>query len=379
MKKVNKAIITLKKHDPNSKDISLLEDALENLDLDQLTKKLILNSTYGVCGFKFSPFFNVNIAEAITLSGQKIINMSNDFIEDYIKTEYGEPVNKSTIIVYNDTDSIYANVESVVTKITDGDLTKKSNVKKVVKEIDATINAALNQWCIDHLSYKIFHASKTDRIKFIREKFCDVAYFFKKKRYLLHVLDDEGKSVDKFIYKGIALNRSTYPAIAKTFMRETFETSIKERWDESIFTTKMMELYNDFTTKDFNEIAIIKGLKSYVESSTEFQAPKGTSGHARAALYHNQLIEKMGLENKYKLIKEGQIKVCYIKPNNMFGIKAIAFDEEIPIEFREYFTIDYNKMFEILFINPLEDFCTCNGWAHFTAQKAMNEVDVMSL
>jgi hypothetical protein len=162
-------------------------------------------------------------------------------------------------------------------------------------------------------------------------------------------------------------------------MRSTFEDSIREGWEEDVFTNKMIELYNDFITKDYNEIAFFKGLRSYVESSDLFKAQKGTSGHARAALYHNQLVEKLGLESKYKLLKSGQIKVCYIKPNNVFGIKVIGFEENIPEEFREYFSIDYNKMFEMLFIKPLEDFCACNRWATFSTDKALNEVDIMKL
>ena len=134
MKEVSKAIVTLKKELPDSTDIKILESEYENMDLDQLTKKIILNSTYGILGFKYSPFFNINIAEAITLSGQKTINLSNDFIEDYIREKYGEPITRSQIGAYTDTDSIYANVESITRKLTDGNLKSHTNVKKIVKE-----------------------------------------------------------------------------------------------------------------------------------------------------------------------------------------------------------------------------------------------------
>ncbi len=59
----------------------------------------------------------------------------------------------------------------------------------------------------------------------------------------------------------------------------------------------------------WKDISLFKGLNSYVDSPNFLKADKGTSGHARAALYHNQLIDKLQLKSKYDYLKSGQIRV----------------------------------------------------------------------
>ena len=55
-------------------------------------------------------------------------------------------------------------------------------------------------------------------------------------------------------------------------------------------------------------------------------------------------------------------RTCIIRKPNDWNIGVIGFKDEIPVEFKEYFIVDYRKMFEKLFLHPLEDFCECNGW-----------------
>lgn len=106
-RKIKKEINNLKNEDiKDIEKIKLLEEKLDNIDLEQITRKIILNTTYGVCGSRHSIFYNINNGEAVTLSGQKIIKASGDFIDNFIKTKYNIKNNRETYIVYNDTDSV---------------------------------------------------------------------------------------------------------------------------------------------------------------------------------------------------------------------------------------------------------------------------------
>jgi len=106
VKKISQQITELKEQNGDKKRIEELTIEKETCDMLQGCFKIILNSTYGVCASKFSPFFNPHMAEAITLTGQKVITSASDFLEKYIKDNYSvSNVSNDNIIIYNDTDS----------------------------------------------------------------------------------------------------------------------------------------------------------------------------------------------------------------------------------------------------------------------------------
>jgi hypothetical protein len=105
----------------------------------------------------------------------------------------------------------------------------------------------------------------------------------------------------------------------------------------------------------------VNGIKEYADSNGIFR--KGTPIHVRGALIYNHLITSKGLEKKYQLIQEGdKIKFLYLREPNPLGTHVITFAGEVPPEFkiREY--IDYDKMFEKSFLEPLNSLLSCIGW-----------------
>ena len=53
---------------------------------------------------------------------------------------------------------------------------------------------------------------------------CDVGVFLQKKRYVIHVLDDEDIPTNKFKYTGVEVVRSTMPAPIKPYVKKIIET-----------------------------------------------------------------------------------------------------------------------------------------------------------
>ena len=66
---------------------------------------------------------------------------------------------------------------------------------------------------------------------------------------------------------------------------------------------------------------------------------------------------------KYPIINEGdKIKFVYLKEPNTLGENIIAFASKVPPEFDLHRYIDYEKMFEKAFIEPLNTVAESIGW-----------------
>lgn len=65
-------------------------ETAEYYDSQQLIRKILINSVYGVLGNPFFNFFNVNNAIAVTLSGQDLIKYLSNTLNKYMKEKWHE-------------------------------------------------------------------------------------------------------------------------------------------------------------------------------------------------------------------------------------------------------------------------------------------------
>lgn len=107
------------------------EDNINRYFNQEQAIKRILNSIYGAFGNEYFYFFNINIAESITLQGQnailyteKMVNLYfTDFwlkdkeLHDKMGIQVKGPVTKP-VVIYIDTDSCYLSFEEALTKST---------------------------------------------------------------------------------------------------------------------------------------------------------------------------------------------------------------------------------------------------------------------
>ena len=127
---MNKHKFKLTKIDPYNCSIRELDAEIKKLNslkeeyfnLEQ-SIKIFINSCYGAVGSPWFECYNVALAEAVTLQGHDMIKFSNDLLDDYflnkwhLDTKLHEAlgltfVNKvqaKTIVIYNDTDSVFFN------------------------------------------------------------------------------------------------------------------------------------------------------------------------------------------------------------------------------------------------------------------------------
>jgi DNA polymerase elongation subunit (family B) len=104
----------------------------------------------------------------------------------------------------------------------------------------------------------------------------------------------------------------------------------------------------------------VNGLKQYAGSPIY---TKGTPIHVRGALLFNHHCKRMGIEKKYQPIRDGdKIKFVYVRTPNPFQEDVIAFPQVLPKEFKLESYIDYDKMFEKVFLDALQIVIEPLGW-----------------
>lgn len=343
----------LKKSGKRDKESSLKMTYYDTL---QYTLKILLNSIYGTFANKHSSLMDIDNAMSITMTGQSVARAGGFILDEFVKTKYG--INK-TITKYGDTDSVYISIESILNDLQlplaeNGKVTPQ--VHNIVDELDRCVNTEILNWARKELF------SLDPRYVFKREIISDVGIFLQKKRYILHVLDEEGVSVDKFKYTGIELVRSTTPKKVKEFIENIIKTSLLTQ-DVKKANDVYRTSYDNFCKLDPNDIAArtsINNLERYSEGSSLYKYKKGTPSHVKGAIAYNILIKEHKIDDKFEAIQSAQkVKKLYCAKNK-YGLDAISYVSTLPKEFG--ITVDWDKMFAKLVTQPTERLYEAIGW-----------------
>lgn len=365
-KQLAKAKRELLKLSKGTSEYNNLKLKIDNLNITQHTIKILINTIYGYFGNKHSPLGDDELAESITLTGQAAIKESNRLLIEYIKTNANltdEEINNDTPIIYNDTDSSYISIKHLVNsqniklQDTKGKITKE--YYDAVQNIEDYLNTGIQEWGAKSLN------SLDCRLNFKREKIADVGLFLQKKRYVLHVLDDEGIPCDKFKYTGVEVVRTTMPAAIKVHVKNVVETMLMTR--SRAETDKIFhDVYDMFKTLTVQEIAAVRGISEYDKYAmrcTDFQTCKGMPSHVKAAYFYNLLIDKLNIQRKYEKIGSGdKVRHFYVRQPNKFGLKMIGYKYDYPQEFVSLFEPDYELTFEKEVYAVIERFYEAVSW-----------------
>jgi len=378
-KKAKRLLSTLDKKDPAYQKTRY---EVNFLNIRQHTIKIFINTVYGALGNKVFPLGDDDLARSITLTGQAVIKQGNKIIADFIKNRTGmtqEEIDRFDPIIYNDTDSVYISLEQLCVRNNIKLLDEKGHITQgfhgIVKEIETHLNQEIKSWCETALN------SQDSRIEFKREAICDVGVFLQKKRYVLHVLDEEGIATNKFKYTGVEIARTTMPAPIKPLAKKVVETMLLTQ-DLQKTNEILAETYETFKGLSVGEISFVTGLKGYEKYSSRcegFRTVKSMPLHVKAAYMHNTLLKVFNIDKKYEKIGSGdKIRYFYVKQPNKFGINAIAYKYYYPVEFEKAFEPDHELMFDKIMYSAIERFYEAVNW---TPQKPGEAVqcDLFSL
>ncbi|NBO99112.1 MAG: hypothetical protein EBU90_03160 [Proteobacteria bacterium] len=363
-KKAKKLLTTLEKTDPTYQKI---KDEISVLNIKQHTIKIFINTVYGALGNKVFPLGDDDLARSITLTGQAVIKQGNKILSKFIQEKTGltdDEIEKNTPIIYNDTDSVYITLQQVCERQNINLLDEKGKITAefhaLVHEIEAYLNTEIKLWCEKSLN------SLDSRIVFKREAICDVGMFLQKKRYVLHVLDEEGIPTDKFKYTGVEIARTTMPAPLKPLAKKIVQTMLTTR-DQQKTSEIVLQTYDLFKTLPVSDISFVTGLKGYEKYAVKcdgFKTVKSMPLHVKAAYMHNTLLNLLKIDKKYEKISSGdKIRYFYVKQPNRYGISAIAYKYYYPEEFAQIFEPDHDMMFDKIMFSAIERFYDSVDWA----------------
>jgi DNA polymerase elongation subunit (family B) len=346
----------------DSEQRHLIEKTIAKLDTEQTAVKILLNSLYGALGNRFFRYFNINVAEAVTLSGQTAIRLAEATVNRYVckilnETEVQDQIQDRVLAV--DTDSVYVCLKDVIEKFEPKDPVAFLN-EFYVNGIGLELENAFERLAKTTYAYE-------NRMEMKREAIADRGVWTAKKRYILNVLDNEGVryAEPKLKMMGIEAIKSSTPAICRTEMKRMFK--IIMTGDKKKTQNAIAEFRSRFNTLPPREIAFPRGVsdvEGYASKSTIYQ--KSTPINSRGALLYNHLIEIKGLQAKYKPIQSGdKIRFIYLKTPNVIQENVISFPAalDLPEEFGLHKAIDHDLQFRKTFLEPLEIILKSIGWS----------------
>ena len=333
-------------------------------DRRQYLQKIILNSLYGVLGLPVFRFYDLDNAEATTLTGQSLIKFSKKITNHFYNKELGDTKDH---VIYIDTDSIFASAVPLIQKRFPNQELSDTMMTQRIMEVTSEVQDYLNK-SYDYFSKKFLNVDKhVFDIK--QEVIAKTGLFIVKKRYGLKIINDAGRKVNKIHVKGLDTVRSNFAVAMKKLLSSVLEDILtdvpKEKIDDriSLFKRNMHMLHYDVIANPIG----VKGIQKYTEKTDEtFQLfKKGAPVHVKSAINYNSLLQHWYEGRKYEKISNGtKIKWVYLKDNE-FGFDTIAYKGyEDPPQILELIKnkIDHNKMFEQSMSKKLDMFYESMGW-----------------
>jgi hypothetical protein len=215
-------------------------------------------------------------------------------------------------------------------------------------------------------------------VKCAREVVSDRGIFVEKKRYMLHLVDLDGKQVDKCKVMGLDTKKTTLPTAVSKKLDGFLERFLKgETWED---VSKSIVTYKDElkNSKLILDIGLPKGVKNVEDYTIRLQTeldfntdendeyaakPKQQGkkltlpGHVAASILYNQMLTLYNDKVSMPIMSGMKIKVFNLKVKyGRFTSIALPTDAEfVPDWFLENFIVDKNLHIEKLVDNPLQN------------------------
>ena len=374
------------KIDPNTssledikKEINRLNNLKEEYNGIQNSIKEFINSIYGACASPYFDGFNLFVAEAVTLQGQNIIKYGNKTIDDYflnywhldkelhkaLGLTYVNKINEKTLIVYNDTDSLFINFGTVI---------KSCDVKGSPLDFILKIKKLRLDNYIKHKFDEYAKSFNTENLQSLElEKISYSALMVAKKKYILDLAwKDPGvrfKPQEQIKPTGIELIQGSTPKFVRTILKELLNLVFKKgkeiEYVEIIH--KLRELKRQFVLQNPNDIAITKSIGDYekyiLEDRKNFKIESKCPINVRAAGVYNYMLLNSKYRSKYNLLKTSdKVKYYYSKgEHDIFGFIPGIYPYEFALD------VNYDLQFEKTVIEPFNRYIESLGFQHIPA------------
>lgn len=343
------------------------EEKYEFYKKRQLVQKILLNSLYGVLGLPAFRFYDIDNAEAVTLTGQTVIKKT----QDAINSKYNKELKTDSIdyVQYVDTDSVFVSCLPLVkNRFPNIDTNDVDLMTGKIYEIATEVQDYVNQF-YDVMSKKLFNTEK-HRLEIKQEMIGRTGFWQKKKRYALWIISDNGVPMDKLEVKGLDIVRSSFPKSFQKIMRNVLIDILKGKEKNEIddYILNFKKELDDIIYAEVAKNSSIKEIKKYedvVKDDVLGKFAKGTPAHIKAAINYNKLLKLFKCPPKFPPMKNGdKVKIVYLK-NNQYGLEELAFrGDSDPKEILDFIKehIDANELFMSELDSKLKNFYEAMKW-----------------
>lgn len=343
--------------------------------------KVMLNSIYGAFGNKWFHFFNIDIAESITLQGQNAILYSEKILNKYFQdffvkdTEIHNKLNirvqkqiHKPAVIYIDTDSNYVQFQEMYESIEW--LGEKMDI---VTFILAIYDLRIKDYVVKALDK---YAENTNTDSFLVFEMESIAYsgiWMAKKKYLQNLAwddklgrDERHKMLKKIKTVGYDTIQSSTPTFARKKLSEALQILFEKKPTPETLTTIvsfLKKVKKEFKMANADDISFNKrtnNIEKYIiDDHTQFQYGLKCPPNVKAAGFYNYLMNNNSkYKSKYRMINNGEkLKLyhCTHSVCEMFGYLP----GDHPYEFAPQ--MDYETQFEKCIIDPLNRVLDCVG------------------
>jgi DNA polymerase elongation subunit (family B) len=357
-KSIKKHMLEMEKKYQETHDESLVPK-IAAANGKQLAYKIMANALYGAAGNAGFRYYDLRIAEAITLTGQACDKMVekhvNVFMNKVLKTEGKD------YVLYMDTDSCYLDCSGVVDSVCP-DKTDEEKMKFLIKFSEEVQNRPIkgaDDIMFDRCNCFQMHMNMKHEGIFSR------GFWTSKKRYALKMMYSEGVTYDppKIKVMGLDIVKSSTPQVVRKMLKETLPVMFDS--DEvtlRAYVTKCREKYFTLTPED---IAFPRGVNNLIKYTDKQSGNyiKGTPMHVRSAILYNRHTKP--IREQYQEIGHGdKIKFIALMVPNPIREDVIGFlsSGKFPRELNLEKYVDKDMMWEKSFLVPLRGITDAIGW-----------------
>ena len=338
----------------------------------QHVQKILLNSLYGVLGLTVFRFYDIDNAEATTLTGQELIKFTEKVTNNYYNKQLND---EKDYCIYTDTDSVfYSALPLVKNRFPDVNIDDDKFMTKQILDIASEVQTYINR-SYDYFSKKFLNIKGEHRFDIKQEVISKSAFWVTKKRYGQWIINDGGLEVEKLDVKGLDIVRSSFPPSFRDFMTKVLKGILakipKDKIDEFILNFK-----NNLHDEELDKIALptgVKGIKKYTKKKTTggfsgksmfTEMEKGTPVYVKASVVYNDLLKHFKANNYEPITNGSKIRWVYLK-DNPFNIDVVAFKGyDDPKEIMDFINqyVDRDKLFDKALKKKIELFYESMKW-----------------
>lgn len=338
--------------------IANCENKAVQFKLKQESLKVLCNGIYGALGNQYFRFYDIRMAEAITLSGQMVIETSRDFFNDYMNGLL-KPITKMDYVVILDTDSVYINYSPLIERVGTG-----KSEGEIVDFLDKLAKTKMQDLIRSNYEVIFEDTNAFENHLEMKRESIGKAIIVQKKRYVMKVFDNEGVRYAEPDIKIMGLEpvRSTTPAWCRKRLEKAFTMCFD--CTEAQMQVEFMDARKDYMKLNVKDMASPIGITDL----NKYLLPDGTTRlgatqQAKASAAFNRHINALGLSDQYAPITSGdKVRVLPLLKPNKLREDIVAFKDRLPPEFNIDEVVNKDALFEKNFQIPLERFVAVLGW-----------------